>query len=115
MHMHLRLRKCEKLPQICRKLADLRLRNTSCTFAEFVVAVLSVNLRCPALLKVCPVYSGICGGFCFIKFSANLTITIVPMFLFLGKASFRHFRQFRIFVAMIILTNANLFSVIPKK
>ena len=32
-----------------RKLADLRLRNTSCSFAEFAVAELSVNLRCPAL------------------------------------------------------------------
>ena len=30
-----------------RKLADLRLRNTSCSFAE-----LSVNLRCPALLII---------------------------------------------------------------
>ena len=47
--MHLRLRKCEKSPQTYRKLADLRLRNTSCSFAEFAVAELSVNLRCPAL------------------------------------------------------------------
>ena len=47
--MHLRLRKCEKSPQTYRKLADLRLRNTSCSFAEFSVAELSVNLRCPAL------------------------------------------------------------------
>ena len=47
--MHLRLRKCKKLPQTYRKLADLRLRNTSCSFAEFAVAELSVNLRCPAL------------------------------------------------------------------
>ena len=31
-----------------RKLADLRLRNTSCCFA---VAELSINLRCPALVK----------------------------------------------------------------
>ena len=27
----------------------LRLRNTSCSFAEFAVAELSVNLLCPAL------------------------------------------------------------------
>ena len=47
--MHLWLRKCEKLPQTYRKLADLGLRNTSCSFAEFAVAELSVNLRCPAL------------------------------------------------------------------
>ena len=47
--MHLRLRKCKKSPQTYRKLADLRLRNTSCSFAEFAVAELSVNLRCPAL------------------------------------------------------------------
>ena len=47
--MHLRLRKCEKSPQTYRKLADLRLRNTSCSFAEFAVAELSLNLRCPAL------------------------------------------------------------------
>ena len=47
--MHLRLRKCEKSPQTYRKLADLRLRNTSCSFAEFAVAELSINLRCPAL------------------------------------------------------------------
>ena len=44
-NVHLWLRKCEKLPQTYRKLADLRLRNTSYSFAE-----LSVNLRCPALL-----------------------------------------------------------------
>ena len=48
--MHLRLRKCEKLPLTCRKLADLRLRNASCSFAEFAVAELSLNLRCPALV-----------------------------------------------------------------
>ena len=47
--MHLRLQKCEKSPQTYRKLADLRLRNTSCSFSEFAVAELSVNLRCPAL------------------------------------------------------------------
>ena len=47
--MHLQLRKCEKLPQTYRKLADLRLRNTSCSFAEFAVAELSLNLRCPGL------------------------------------------------------------------
>ena len=47
--MHLRLRKCKKSPQTYRKLADLRLRNTSCSFAEFAVAELSLNLRCPAL------------------------------------------------------------------
>ena len=44
--MHLRLRKCEKLPQTYHKLANLRLRNNSCSFA---VAKLSTNLRCPAL------------------------------------------------------------------
>ena len=49
--MHLRLRKYEKLPQTYRKLADLRLRNTSCSFAEFAVAELSLNLRCPALVR----------------------------------------------------------------
>ena len=43
--MHLRLRKCEKSLQTYRKLADLWLRNTSCSFAEFAVAELSVNLR----------------------------------------------------------------------
>ena len=37
------------LSQTYRKLADLRLRNTSCSFAEFAVANLSLNLRCPAL------------------------------------------------------------------
>ena len=47
--MHLQLRKCEKLPQTYHKLADLRLRNTSCSFAEFAVAELSLNLRCPGL------------------------------------------------------------------
>ena len=35
---HLRLRKCKKLPQTYRKLADLRLRTTYCYFAEFAVA-----------------------------------------------------------------------------
>ena len=50
--MHLGLRKCEKLPQIYRKLADLRLRNTSCNFAELAVAELSVNLRCAALYSL---------------------------------------------------------------
>ena len=58
--MHLRLRKCEKSPQTYRKLADLRLRNTSCSFAEpagaeFAVAELSLNLRCPALPSSLPV------------------------------------------------------------
>ena len=48
--MYLQLRKCEKLSQTYRKIADLRLRNTSCSFAEFAVAKLSVNLRCPALI-----------------------------------------------------------------
>ena len=48
-NVHLRLRKCEKLPQTYRKLADLRLWNTSFCLAEFAVAELSVNLRCPAL------------------------------------------------------------------
>ena len=38
--------KVEKLSQMIRKLAELRLRTTSCSFA---VADLSVNLRCPAL------------------------------------------------------------------
>ena len=47
--MHLRLQKCEKLLQTYRKLEDLWLRNTSCSFAEFAVAELSLNLRCPAL------------------------------------------------------------------
>ena len=45
--MHLRLRKYEKLPQTYCKLADLP--NTSSSFAEFVVAELSLNLWCPAL------------------------------------------------------------------
>ena len=49
--MHLRLRKYDKLPQTYRKLANLRLRNTSCSFSEFAVAELSLNLRCPALPK----------------------------------------------------------------
>ena len=35
-----------------RKLADLRLRNTSCSFSEFAVAELSLNLRCPALSSI---------------------------------------------------------------
>ena len=48
--MHLRLRKCKKSQKTYRKLADLRLRNTSCSFAEFAVAELSLNLRCPALI-----------------------------------------------------------------
>ena len=48
--MLLQLRKCKKLPQIYRKLADWRLRNTSCSFAEFAVAELSVNLRYTGLL-----------------------------------------------------------------
>ena len=47
--MRLRLRKCEKLPQTYRKLADLRLRKTSCSFAEFAVAEVNVNLRCLGL------------------------------------------------------------------
>ena len=50
--MHLRLRKCEKLPQTYHKLADLRLRNISCSFAEFAVAELSLNLQCPGLLLI---------------------------------------------------------------
>ena len=37
----LRLRKCN---------AHLRLRNTSCSFGEFAVAELGVNLRCPVLV-----------------------------------------------------------------
>ena len=57
-NVHLRLRKCEKLPQTYGKLADLRLRNTSCSFAEFAVAGLSVNLRCPGL-EICPLYAKI--------------------------------------------------------
>ena len=48
-NVHLRLRKYEKLPQTYRKHADLRLRNNSCSFAEFAVVELSLNLRCPAL------------------------------------------------------------------
>ena len=48
--MHLRLRKYEKLPQTYRKLADLRLQNTSCSFEESAVAEFSLNLRCPALI-----------------------------------------------------------------
>ena len=35
---HLRVRKCKKVPQTYRKLADLRLRTTHCYFAEFAVA-----------------------------------------------------------------------------
>ena len=35
---HLRLRKCKKLPQTYRKLADLRLQTTHCYFAEFAMA-----------------------------------------------------------------------------
>ena len=35
---HLRLRKCKKLKQTYRKLADLRLRTTHYYFAEFGVA-----------------------------------------------------------------------------
>ena len=57
-NVHLRLRKCEKLPQTYRKLVDLRLRNTSCSFAEFAVAEYAVaelgaNLRCPGLIFGC--------------------------------------------------------------
>ena len=37
----LRLRKCN---------AHLRLRNTFCSFGEFAVAELGVNLRCPVLV-----------------------------------------------------------------
>ena len=43
------------LQQTYRKLADLRLGNASCSFAEFAIAELSVNLRCPALPSSLPV------------------------------------------------------------
>ena len=46
--MHFAIAKVEKLSQMYRKLAELRLRTTSCSFA---VADLSVNLRCPALIN----------------------------------------------------------------
>ena len=48
--MHLRLWKCEKLPQNYRKLTDSRLPSISCSFTEFAVAELSLNLQCPALV-----------------------------------------------------------------
>ena len=35
---HLGLRKCKKLPQVYRKVADLQLQTTYCYFAEFAVA-----------------------------------------------------------------------------
>ena len=46
---------CKSAKSYC-KLADLRLWNTSCTFAEFAVAELSLNLQCPALdeTMLCP-------------------------------------------------------------
>ena len=42
-------------------IANLRLRNTSCSFAEFAVAELSLNLRCPALLicDACSTYASV--------------------------------------------------------
>ena len=45
--MHFAVAEVEKLSQMYRKLAELRLWSTSCSFA---VADLIVNLRCPALL-----------------------------------------------------------------
>ena len=47
--MHFAVAEVKKLSQMHRKLAELRLRTTSCSFAEIAVADLSVNLRCPAL------------------------------------------------------------------
>ena len=53
--MHFAVAEVEKLSQMYRKLAELRLRTISCSFAMFAVADLSVNLRCPALaLSPCP-------------------------------------------------------------
>ena len=46
--MHFAVAEVEKLSQMYRKLAELRLRTTSCSFA---VADLRVNLRCPALVN----------------------------------------------------------------
>ena len=47
--MHFAVAEVKKLSQMYRKLAELRLPITSCSFAVFAVADLSVNLRCPAL------------------------------------------------------------------
>ena len=41
---------CGSAKSYRKPIANLRLRNTSCSFAVFAVAELSVNLRCPALL-----------------------------------------------------------------
>ena len=48
---HLRSRKCKKLPQRYRKLADLRLRTTRCYVAEFSVSEQNANLRFSALVR----------------------------------------------------------------
>ena len=48
--MHFAVAEVEKLSQMYRKLAEWRLRNTSCSFAVFAVADLSLNLQCPALV-----------------------------------------------------------------
>ena len=50
--MHFPVAEVEKLSQMYRKLAELRLRITSCNFALFAVADVSVNLRCPAQLQI---------------------------------------------------------------
>ena len=42
---------CVSAKSYRKPIANLRLRKTSCSFGEFVVAKLSVNLRCPALVK----------------------------------------------------------------
>ena len=42
----------QKVTQTYCKLVNLWLRNASCSFAEFVVAELSLNLRFPALLQL---------------------------------------------------------------
>ena len=47
--MHFAVAEVKKLSQMYHKLAEFRLRITSCSFAVFAVADLSVNLRCPAL------------------------------------------------------------------
>ena len=86
--MHLRLRKCEKLPQSYCKLADLRLRNTSCSFAE-----LNVNLRCPAL--VITVY--------LLKCLIIFWIVITKYSIFLQAI-----RDFSIFVCEGSVTNAKV-------
>ena len=47
--MHFAVAEVEKLSQMYRKLAELRLRTTFCSYAVFAVADSSLNLRCPAL------------------------------------------------------------------